>query len=350
MKNLFKNKKILITGGAGSIGIEILREILKYEPAVVRILDVDETKQFEIQQEYTDYKNIRFLLGDIRDKDRLLHALRDIDIVFHTAAYKHVLSSEYNPFEAIKTNVIGVQNVIEAAIDTAVEKVIFTSSDKAVNPCNVMGATKLLGERLITAANYYRGTASDTIFSSVRFGNVLGSRGSVSPLFKRQIQKGGPVTITNKEMTRFVMSNSQTINLLFKVVEIAQGGEIFIFKMPVIRITDLAEVMIDELAPKYGYNADDIAIKIIGNKPGEKVYEELMTVDESARSLETEELFIVLPALKEELGAINSSVYPKALQAELRSYRSDDTETLSKKEIKDLLYKENLLLLDKYAF
>lgn len=343
MRNLFKNKKILITGGTGSIGQEMLFEVLKYEPAVVRILDIDETKQFELQQEYEDLENVRFLLGDIRDIDRLRRALKDIDIIFHTAAYKHVLSSEYNPFEAIKTNVIGVQNVIEAAIDNAVEKVIFTSSDKAVNPTNVMGATKLLGERLITSANYYRGAASDTLFSSVRFGNVLGSRGSVLPLFKNQIQRGGPVTITNKEMTRFVMSASQTINLLFKVIEIAQGGEIFIFKMPVIRITDLAKVMIEKLAQKYGYNADDIAIKIVGNKPGEKMYEELMTVDESARSLETQEMFIVLPAIEEELHDIKLSSYLKAQQSELRSYRSDEMEPLSKKEIRDLLYKENLL-------
>ena len=341
--DLFKNKKILITGGTGSIGKELVRELLKFNPKVIRILDIDETRQFELQQEYEGYDNLRFLLGDIRDKDRLLRALNNIDIVFHTAAYKHVFSSEYNPFEAVKTNVIGVQNVIEAAIDKAVEKVIFTSSDKAVSPCNVLGATKLLGERLITAANYYRGAASDTIFSSVRFGNVLGSRGSVLPLFKNQIQEGGPVTITNKEMTRFVMSSSQTLNLLFKVVKIAQGGEIFIFKMPVIRINDLAEVMIEKLAPKYGYNADDIAMKIIGKKPGEKMYEELMTVEESERSLETQEMFIVLPAIGEELYTINPSSYPKAQQSELRGYRSDEMEPLSKKKITDLLYKEKLL-------
>ena len=343
MKDLFEGKRILITGGTGSIGQEIIREILKYEPTVVRILDIDETREFELQEELKKYSNVRFLLGDIRDKDRLLRALKDIDIVFHTAAYKHVLSSEYNPFEAIKTNVIGVQNVIEAAIDNAVEKVIFTSSDKAVNPCNVMGATKLLSERLITSTNYYRGAVSDTLFSSVRFGNVLGSRGSVLPLFKKQIQEGGPVTITNKEMTRFVMSTSQTINLLFKVIKIAQGGEIFIFKMPVIRIIDLAEVMIEKLAPIYGYNADDIAIKRIGNKPGEKMYEELMTMEESMRSLETQEMFIVLPAIEEELYTINPSLYPKVQQSELRSYHSDEMEPLSKKEIHNLLYNGKML-------
>ena len=338
-----KNKKILITGGTGSIGQEVIKEILKYEPKVVRILDIDETKQFELQQEYKDHKNIRFLLGDIRDKERLSRAVEDIDIVFHTAALKHVLACEYNPFEAVKTNVIGIQNLIEAAIDNAVEKVIFTSSDKAVNPCNVMGATKLLGERLITSANYYKGAASDTIFSSVRFGNVLGSRGSVLPLFKSQIQKGEPVTITNKEMTRFVMLISQTVNLLFRVIEIAQGGEIFIFKMPVIRISDLAEVMIEELAKKYGYNVDEIAIKIIGNKQGEKMYEELMTEEESARSLETEEMFIVLPAIEEELYNIELSLYPKVQRSELLSYRSEKMELLSKKGILGLICRTKLV-------
>jgi len=341
MKNLFKNKKILITGGTGSIGQEILREILKYQPTVVRILDVDETKQFELQQEYEDYDNIRFLLGDIRDKERLYRAIEDIDIVFHTAALKHVLACEYNPFEAVKTNVIGTQNLIDVCIDEEVEKVIFTSSDKAVNPTNVMGATKLLAERLITSANYYKG-ARKTIFSSVRFGNVLGSRGSVIPLFEKQIRKGGPVTITDKEMTRFIMSMRDAINLLFKATEIAQGGEIFVFKMDAIKITDLAEVMIEELAQKYGYTSDGIKIEIIGNKPGEKLYEELMTEDEARRALESEDMFIILPEMK-ELSHINKSSYPSVSEAEVRAYNSRDVKHLAREEIKEILYQKNLL-------
>jgi len=341
MKNLFKNKKILITGGTGSIGQEILREILKYQPTVVRILDVDETKQFELQQEYEDYDNIRFLLGDIRDKERLYRAIEDIDIVFHTAALKHVLACEYNPFEAVKTNVIGTQNLIDVCIDEEVEKVIFTSSDKAVNPTNVMGATKLLAERLITSANYYKG-ARKTIFSSVRFGNVLGSRGSVIPLFEKQIRKGGPVTITDKEMTRFIMSMRDAINLLFKATEIAQGGEIFVFKMDAIKITDLAEVMIGELAQKYGYTPDEIKIEIIGNKPGEKLYEELMTEDEARRALESEDMFIILPEMK-ELSHINKSSYPSVSEAEVKAYNSRDVKHLAREEIKEILYQKNLL-------
>jgi FlaA1/EpsC-like NDP-sugar epimerase len=342
MKNLFKNKKILITGGTGSIGQEIAQKILKYEPTVVRILDVDETKQFELQQEYEDQENVRFLLGDVRDKGRLRRAIEDIDIIFHTAALKHVLACEYNPFEAVKTNAIGIQNLIDVAMDGKVEKVIFTSSDKAVNPTNVMGATKLLAERLITSANYYKGTRKTT-FSSVRFGNVLGSRGSVIPLFKNQIENGGPVTITNKEMTRFIMPMRDAINLLFKATEYAQGGEIFVFKMKALKITDLAEVMIDELAQNCGYSQNEIKTKIIGTKPGEKLYEELMTEDEARRALESEDMFILSPEMK-ELSHIDKSSYPSVSEiAEVKAYTSKDVKYLTREEIKEILYQENLI-------
>ena len=339
---MFKNKNILITGGTGSIGQEILCELLKYEPTIVRILDIDETKQFELLQEYGDYKNVRFLLGNTRDKERLYRAVEDIDIVFHTAALKHVLACEYNPFEAVKTNVIGIQNLIDVAMDLEVEKVIFTSSDKAVNSPNVMGATKLLGERLITSANYYKGRKK-TVFSSVRFGNVLGSRGSIIPLFKEQIKKGGPVTITDKEMTRFVMPMRDAINLLFKATELAQGGEVFIFKMDALKITDFAEVMIEELASNYGYSPDEIRMELIGNKPGEKLYEELMTGDEARRALETEEMFIMPPEIK-ELSHINKTIYPSVSEAEVKAYTSRDEKHLSKTEIRDILYKENMIV------
>ena len=338
--NALRNKKILITGGTGSIGREILREILMQEPAVVRIMDVDETKQFELQQEYREYR-VRFLLGDIRDKERLYRAIEDIDIVFHTAALKHVLACEYNPFEAVKTNIIGIQNLIDVAMDANVEKVIFTSSDKSVNPTNVMGATKLLAERLMTSANYYKG-ARRTIFSSVRFGNVLGSRGSVIPLFKKQIEKGGPVTITDNEMTRFIMPMQDAINLLFKATELAQGGEIFVFLMKALKITDLAEAMIEELAPKYGYSQDELKMEIIGTKLGEKLYEELMTEDEAERALECEDMFILLPEMK-ELSHIDKSSYPSISEAEVTAYTSKDEKHLSMAEIKGLLYKENLI-------
>ena len=341
MRNLFKNKRILITGGTGSIGQEIMREILKYEPTTVRILDVDETKQFELQQEYGDPENLRFLLGDIRDKERLYRAIEDIDIVFHTAALKHVLACEYNPFEAVKTNVIGIQNLIDAAMAEEVEKVIFTSSDKAVNPTNVMGATKLLAERLISSANYHKGER-ETKFSSVRFGNVLGTRGSVIPLFKKQIEKGGPVTLTNEGMTRFIMPLQNAVNLLFKATELTQGAEIFVFKMKALKITDLAEVMIEEIVPKLGYLPNKIKREVIGNKLGEKLYEELMTEEEARRALESEDMFIVLPEM-EELSRFDKSSCPSVSEAEVKAYTSKDEKHLSKAEIREILYRENLI-------
>jgi len=341
MRTLFEDKKILVTGGTGSIGQAVVQEILKYDPAVVRILDVHESEQFEMKQDLEDHSNVRFLLGDIRDKERLFRAIEEIDIVFHIASLKHVLACEYNPFEAIKTNVIGTQNLIDAAMEEEVDKVVFTSSDKAVNPCNVMGATKLLAERLITAANYYKGPRK-TIFSNVRFGNVLGSRGSVMPVFKKQIQNNGLITLTDPNMTRFVMSMSQSVNLLFKATEMAQGGEVFIFKMSAMRVIDLAEVMIEERSRYSNGNKNEVKIRIIGKNAGEKMFEELMTESEAERCLETEDMFIVLPEIK-EYGCIDKSKYPGAKPTKFKSYSSRDARFLTKDEIKDMLYKACLL-------
>ncbi len=339
MNDIFKNKKILITGGTGSIGELTARELLKHEPSIIRIFDIDETRQFELQEELKDHsEKLRFLLGNVYDKERLCKAMENIDIVLHMAALKHVFSCEYNPFEAMKTNVIGTQNVIDVARDQEVEKVIFTSSDKAVKPFSVMGTTKLLSERLMTTANYYRGSKK-TIFSSVRFGNVIGSRGSVVPLFKKQIEKGGPLTITNSNMTRFIMSHSQAISLLLKSTAMAQGGEIFIFKMLVVRPIDIAKTMISTIPSS---NHKDIEIKTIGIKPGEKMYEELMTEEESERALETDDMFIILPETKELLAEINISNY-NAKPAKPNNYSSNNIKPIAQKQILELLNKENLL-------
>lgn len=341
--SLFRNKKILVTGGTGSLGKELVRHLLKYHnPAIIRIYDVDETEQFDFQHELKGYEDtVRFLLGDVRDKDRLNRAASGIDIIFHTAALKHVMACEYNPFEAVKTNVLGTQNIIDVAIDNNVKKIIFTSSDKAVNPSNTMGATKLLAEKLITAANYYKG-ARDCIFSSVRFGNVMGSRGSVIPLFNLQIKSKGPLTITDTTMTRFMMSMTQAVDLVFKSTEMAQGGEVFIFKMPVIRISDLSEVLIEELAPGYGYRKEEINIDIIGTKPGEKMYEELMTEDEASRSLEREDMFIIIPEIKDELFNFDESVF-NAIQIRSKDYVSKDVMPITKDEIRTILRKDGII-------
>lgn len=342
MKGLFSGKKILVTGGTGSVGSLTVKELLKHEPEVVRIFDLDETRLFELQEELKSYGGkTRFLLGNVCDKQRLVRAMEGIDIVFHMAALKHVFSGEYNPFEAVKTNVSGTQNVIEAAAESNVEKVIFTSSDKAVSPSNVMGTTKLLGERIITAANYYKGNRK-TVFSSVRFGNVLGSRGSIVPLFRKQIEAKGPVTITDEAMTRFVLSPNQAIQLLFKATELASCGEVFVFKMDVLRPVDLGKAMAEMLAPKLGFKAEDIEFKIIGPKPGEKLFEELMTEEESKRALETEGLFVVLPEIK-ELCSLSNGNYAKMSKAGKASYSSNAQKLLSVEEVKELFSREKIL-------
>lgn len=332
MESIFTDKKILVTGGAGSIGKDIVKELLKHDPDVVRILDNDETKNFELEQELRSHKNIRYLLGDIRDKERMYSAAKNIDIIFHAAALKHVYACEYNPFEAVKTNIIGLHNMIDVAIDENVEKFIFTSSDKAANPSSVMGTTKLLGEKLVTSANYYKGS-HDVIFSSVRFGNVMGSRGSVIPLFKKQMENGGPITITNGEMTRFMMSTKEAISLIFKSAEIMKGGEVFVLKMPVFKLSDLVEVMLE---------SRNMRIEKINPKPGERAYEELMTREEAKRALETDDMFIILPMVSELLQR-NDYIYPNARKAKIIDYTSDSMPPLSKEEIKDFLKTNNLI-------
>lgn len=335
ISDLIKGRNIIVTGGTGSIGSEIVRRILKYEPKVVRILSRDETKQFELEQELGGFKNIRLLIGDIRDKDRLKRAFEGIDIIFHAAAMKHVPACEYNPFEAVKTNVVGTQNVIDAAIDNEVEKVIAISTDKAASPINTMGATKLLAEKLIIDANFYKGHRK-TVFSCVRFGNVMGSRGSVIPLFEKQIKNGGPVTVTDPEMTRFMMTIPQAVDLVFKATKIAHGGEIFIFKMPVVKLGDLADVMIEHLAPKYGHKPESIKINTIGIRNGEKMFEHLMNEEEARYAYETKDMFIVLP----------QPIFPGyflegCTKAKQKRYASDDANVLGQEEVKLLLNLSN---------
>ncbi|KQC08835.1 MAG: hypothetical protein APR54_04170, partial [Candidatus Cloacimonas sp. SDB] len=290
LNDISLGRTILVTGGVGSIGKELVKKMLDDEETTVRVLDTNETGLFDLSQEIKNDR-IRLFIGDIRDKDRLNRAFENVDVVFHAAALKHVPLCEYNPFEAVMTNIIGTQNVLSAALDNRVKKVIFISTDKAVNPTNVMGATKLLAERLTISTSHYRGFR-DTIFCCVRFGNVLNSRGSVIPLFQQQIANGGPITVTHPEMTRFIMSIPNAVDLILKAAKISSGGEIFILKMPAVRIIDLAEVMIQKYAPLFGFDTNDIEIEIIGKRPGEKMHEELLTEYESEFTYENEEMFI----------------------------------------------------------
>jgi FlaA1/EpsC-like NDP-sugar epimerase len=322
MESFYKDKIILVTGGSGSIGSEIVKKVLDLNPAVVRVLDNNETGLFELEEEINSDK-LRTFMGDIRDKDRLKRAFDNVDIIFHAGALKHVPLCEYNPFDAVKTNIIGTQNVLDVALDMDVEKVIFVSTDKAVNPINVMGATKLLAERLTIAANYYAGS-KNTIFSCVRFGNVLNSRGSVIPIFKKQIENGGPVKLTDMQMTRFIMGIPQAVDLILKSGQLSEGGEIFILKMPAVNIIDLAEAMIEELAPLYGYKPEQIEINAIGKRLGEKMYEELMTEDEALYAVDKGELFIL--NYNNENNEDNKFIY-----------NSKNVEKLSKEEIREII-------------
>lgn len=329
MENLFKDKKVLVTGGAGFIGRTLVAEILKYNPKVVRVFSRDDSKQFEMRHAFNNDPRLRWLIGDVREYDRVLSAFEDVDIVFHAAALKHVPACEYNPYEAVKTNVMGVQNVIEAAIANNVERVISISTDKATSPSNVMGATKLLGEKLIATASHRRPDRI-TKFASVRFGNVLGSRGSVVPLFRQQIENGGPITITDPQMQRFVITKDQAIKLVLKTAQIMQGGEVFLLKMPVVRVEDLADAMIELYA-----QGRSIEKTYVGLRPGETLEEDLLTLEESNRALETLDMFVILPAMT--YTTINYAYHNAIPVTPGLRYSSASYEPLGYDEVKKLL-------------
>ncbi len=341
MKKFYKNKKILITGAAGTVGREMVRQLYSFKPAELRLMDNNETEMFFLMEEYRN-KNVFCFLGDVRDRDKVEKLSDGIDIIIHSAAFKHVILSEYNPFDVVQTNIISVENIIKAATACNVKHVLFTSSDKAVNPTNVMGTSKLMGERLITAANAVKNN-THTVFSSTRFGNVLGSRGSVVPLFIKQIKNGGPVTVTDKKMTRFIMTIEEAARLVLKSVVISKGGEVFVTKMPVVKIPDLAEMMIDILAPGYGYNPSDIKIDEIGAKPGEKLYEELISEEEVHRSLELKDMFVVTPAFKSIYQSIDYE-YPDTISDKAyKPYVSEKEQPLDKDELKKYLIENRVL-------
>lgn len=334
--DFYTGKTILVTGGVGSIGSYLIRELLKYQPKSIRVFDNNETGLFDLDQDLQS-NSIRLLVGDIRDKQRLIVAMEGVDIVFHAAALKHVPLCEFNPYDAVKTNVIGTQNVLDAAYDQGVKKVITISTDKAVNPSNVMGATKLLAERLTISANNYHGHKK-TIFACVRFGNVLNSRGSVIPLFLKQIEHAGPITVTHPEMRRFFMDIPSAAELILKAGLLSQGSEIYILKMYAMRIMDLAEQMIVFYGPKYGLNPDDIPIDIIGMRNGEKLDEELILVDETSVIYESEDMYLVFPknlpfSQNNSIISIPDGFFPTTDV----SYSSNDVPLLRKDDIISLI-------------
>ena len=341
MDNIFRDQVILVTGAAGTVGQELVRQLIEFWPTEIRGLDNNETELFLMNERYAG-KSFTAYLGDVRDAQKLASVSRGVDMIFHCAALKHVFLSEYNPFDAVRTNIIGVQNVIQAAISNDVQRVVFTSSDKAVNPTNVMGTSKLMGERLISAANVVSHNSKQR-FTSVRFGNVMGSRGSVLPIFIEQIKKGGPVTLTDEGMTRFIMTIERAAGLVLKAAVLARGGEVMVTKMGVISIMDLAQVMIRLLAPCYGQDPERVRIEIIGAKPGEKMYEELLSAEEVQRSIELPDMFVVVPAFRAIYKNINYS-YPEDTGRKVdRPYISQLESKMSQEEIADFLFTNGLL-------
>lgn len=340
VQKLFKGRKILVTGGTGSIGEGIVTKLLRYEPKVIRVFSNDEAGLFSMRERLHKFNQVRFLLGDVRDKQRIRRAVEEVDIIFHAAALKHVPLCEYNPFEAVQTNVLGTQNVVEAALEEeVVEQMVTISTDKAAHPENVMGTTKLLAERLTVAANYIKGSRK-TLFYCVRFGNVLGSRGSALPVFFEQIVNHESMQITDSNMTRFIITLPKAIDLLFRSMSMAKGAEIFVFKMGAVRISDLAETAIEELAPLCSRKPDNIKIKFIGRRLGEKLHEELLTENEVQNALENEEMFIILP----DQSAVNHKSYPGAHRVKsLKHYTSANTTKFTKDELRAMIreaYKE----------
>ena len=298
----FRDRTVLVTGGSGSIGGAIVEALLADGARAVRVLSRDDSKQFELAQRLREPPALRMLIGDVRSRERMDRAMQGVEFVFHAAALKHVPAGEFNPFEATETNVRGTQNVIEAAIDRGVERVLNISTDKAVDPTNVMGASKLLAERLMSAAETYKGPAA-TRFASVRFGNVVGSRGSLVPLVRGQVARGGPVTLTDPEMSRYLMPLHQAVRLSFVALARMAGGETFILKMPRVRVGDLVEVLVEAYAPMYGYRAQDIGVQVIGPRAGEKAHELLLTADEAATAEDVDGMYVLRPAREAGAGA-----------------------------------------------
>lgn len=288
MKNNINNKVILLTGGTGSFGKGFIRKIIKTYPKIKKLIvfSRDELKQYEISQEIDLKKNkfIRFVIGDIRDKDRLKFAIKDVDIIIHAAALKQVPTAEYNPFEFVKTNIVGAQNIIDCSMDSNVQKVVALSTDKACAPINFYGATKLCSDKLFVAANNIVGKRN-LKFCIVRYGNVDGSRGSIIPFFLKQ-KKEGFLTITDPSMTRFSIDLQQGINLVLKAInEPVVGGEIIVPKIPSYRITDLAKAI-----------CGNCKIKIVGIRPGEKIHEQMITENDSYNTFETDDKYVILPS------------------------------------------------------
>ncbi|MBI4586497.1 MAG: SDR family NAD(P)-dependent oxidoreductase [Planctomycetes bacterium] len=330
--DFYRGKRILVTGGTGSIGSQIVEQALAAGADVVRILSRDETKQLELEERlarHLDLARVRFLIGDVRDAARLSRAMEGIEIAFHAAAMKHVPACEYNPFEAVQTNVLGTQNVITSAREAGVARLVVISTDKATCPENTLGATKLLAERLVAAAHL---SSPGLNLSAVRFGNVIGSRGSLAPRVLRQLEEEGCASLTHADMTRFMMTLQDAVSLVLEAGSRGQGGEIFILKMPVLRVLDLIEVLVEEHAARRGKPAGEFPIRVVGIRSGEKLHEILITDDEARRThYDPKGLFVIEPLAR---AAVQDAKAAAEFQERLDSSRGP---YLTRGEIRGLL-------------
>jgi UDP-N-acetylglucosamine 4,6-dehydratase len=325
---MLKGKKILITGGTGSLGKALAKRLLELDVDIVRIFSRNENNQITMQSEMNDDR-LRYFIGDVRDLPRLIKAMEDVDIVFHAAALKHVPIIEYNPFEAIKTNVLGSQNVIDACLHENVEKVICVGTDKAVSPLNTYGATKLLMEKLfVTASNHTNPTRHRTKFIAIRYGNVLGSSGSVVPTLVKQIESGKNITITDPTMTRFNITMNQALDFIIRSLEKGRGGEIFIPKLKAYSLQVLKDAILEVLKK-------DVKTEIISVRPGEKFHESLISNAEIRNTFEDDEDYVILQENSPQTK--NQKLKKTMLKNE---YSSDNVKLLDKEEIKKILMKE----------
>ena len=334
---MFEDKTILITGGTGSLGQALTYRLLEKGVKTIRIFSRNENKQIEMESKFNDNR-LRFLLGDIRDKERLVRATEGVDIVFHAAALKHVPKIEYNPFESIKTNVIGSQNVIDACLEANVKKAICIGTDKAVSPLNTYGATKLLMEKLfVTANNYLDPKKHVTKFIAVRYGNVLGSSGSVVPKFIEQIKNKKKITITDKQMTRFSITMSEALDFILKSAEYGQGSEIFVPKIRAYTISEIKNSLTEIL--------DDYGEEEIGIRPGEKLHETLINTEEIRYSWEYQDVYMITNPLYPMFHpTIIDETYPGIKKIDkFEKYSSDLVDKIQKDELKKIIEESNLL-------
>ena len=332
---MFKGKKVLITGGTGSLGSALTQRLLTENVDTIRIFSRNENKQLEMDSKFHDDR-LRFLLGDVRDYNRLTRACEDIDIVFHAAALKHVPIIEYNPFEAIKTNVIGSQNVIDACLEEDVEKAVCIGTDKAVSPLNTYGATKSLMEKLfITASNYLKTERHKTKFIALRYGNVLGSSGSVIPKFINQIKNNGKITITDPNMTRFSISMDEALDFILKVTEIGKGSEIFVPKLKAYSLMDVKDVLFDLLG-----KTDE---EIVGIRAGEKVNEVLINKDEMKYCWDYNDVYLLVnPSVQRSIKTLDQYSEKKKIE-NIDVYSSDNVPQIPKDELKEIILNSGLL-------